>query len=160
MCYQEKSWWTWILLHSSPPRCSRSASIGKSDTPKAPIPQYEALVGQNVRHVLLPCDLRYLWSKLWSAHSRSYRSRFVQLKSSWKALGEIYRVYIFCTPPIAQFQRMLVSFSLVYLQIFQRKSRNLAFLHIFTQSFSRCLPISMKLYRINRDVLENAVRSP
>ena len=33
------------------------------------------------------CDL---WSKLWGARSRLYRSRFLQLNTRWKALAEIY----------------------------------------------------------------------
>ena len=39
----------------------------------------------------LKCDL---WSKFWGACSRLYRSRFSQPNIRWKALDEIYQIYI------------------------------------------------------------------
>ena len=38
------------------------------------------------------CDL---WSELWGARSRLYRSRFLQLNTRWKALAEIYTMHSF-----------------------------------------------------------------
>jgi len=38
------------------------------------------------------CDL---WSELWAARSRLYRSRFLQVNTRWKALAEIYTMHSF-----------------------------------------------------------------
>ena len=81
------------------------------------------------------CDLKCdLWSKLWGARSRLYRSRFLQPNTRWKALDEIYQIDI---PLHRSTRKISANFRQTFCKHFQIFSRKLAKVCIFKQDFHR-----------------------